>query len=425
MGVDDSSADAPRKSLHWCSDPIAEWMIVRGLHYPSGEVFLSELCRHLVAAGIPLWRVVANYRALHPQVFGRTIAWERGCDCTTVQERYHGIEKSPEYLNSPVKAIHDGAGAVRRRLEGDDAVLDYPILAELKAQGATDYVIMPVLYSTGRVNFISWTTDEPGGFSREHLERLNDLLPVIALLGELMGTRRVGRDLLNVYLGKDAARRVLSGEIKRGTGRTIRAVLWHCDLEGFTALSDRTSPDELITLLDDYFDSMAGPVEARGGEVLKFIGDAILAMFWLESQDPCDVAAHALDAAVEATRNLAALNARRSEAGQEPLSAKIALHVGDVMYGNVGAADRLDFTVIGPAVNLLARVEPLCADLREPVLATADFARLCPGRMASRGLHHLKGLSEPAEVFALAERADARAPEPKGMSGHLRSATIR
>lgn len=383
------------------------------------------MCRRLVADGVPLWRVVVNFRALHPQVFGRTIAWERGCDCTTVRERYHGIERSPEYLDSPVKAIHDGAGALRRRLEGDDAVLDFPILSELKAQGATDYVIMPVLYSGDRVNFISWTTDEPGGFADEQLTRLHGLLPVIAVLSELMGTRRMGRDLLNVYLGEDAARRVLSGEIKRGTGRTIHAVLWHCDLEGFTALSDRTEPDELMSLLDDYFDAMAGPVEARGGEVLKFIGDAILATFWLDAQEPCDVAGRALDAALEATRNLAAVNARRSKAGREPLSAKIALHVGDVMYGNVGAADRLDFTVIGPAVNLLTRIEPLCAELGEPVLATADFAELCPGRLASRGRHMLKGLSEPTEVFGLSAEADADARSPQGAGTRTSGATAR
>jgi len=256
--------DAPNKpyqSLAWVSDADAEWLILEAWHLPDTQTLLAALCRRLYARGMPIWRVVMSARAMHPQLFGRTITWDRGCDCTIERERFHGIESTPEYLESPVRAIYEGAGALRRRLEGDDATLDFPILKELKAQGATDYVIMPLDTRAGPRNFISWVTDVPGGFSADCLSTLYDLLPPIALISELFATRRMGRDLLNVYLGKDAAQKVLAGEIRRGTGTSMPVVLMYCDLAGFTALSDHTPGEALIELLNDYYEAMARPVE--------------------------------------------------------------------------------------------------------------------------------------------------------------------
>ena len=398
--------DKPYQALAWASNADAEWLILDAWHLPDTQTLLGELCRRLHAHGMPIWRVVLSARAMHPQLFGRTITWERGCDCTTERERFHGIESTPEYLESPVRVIYEGAGALRRRLEGADAVLDFPILAELKAQGATDYVIMPLETRAGGRNFISWVTDKPGGFSAECLSILYDLLPAIALVSELFATRRMGRDLLNVYLGKDAANKVLDGEIRRGTGTSMPAVLMYCDLAGFTSLSDNTPGEALIALLDDYYEAMARPVEARNGEVLKFIGDAMLAVFRIDGAHAQSAATLALEAAIEATKAIDALNRRRAQEGRDWLASKIVLHAGDVIYGNVGAADRLDFTVIGPAVNALSRVEPYCELLNEPLLATGSFAALAPDQLASRGQHRLEDVKDAAELFALKDSLD-------------------
>jgi adenylate cyclase len=400
------ASDKPYQAFAWASNPDAEWLILEAWHLPDTQALLGELCRRLLGHGMPIWRVVLSARAMHPQLFGRTITWERGCDCTIERERFHGIESSPEYLESPVRVIYEGAGALRRRLEGDDAVLDFPILKELKAQGATDYVIMPLETRAGGRNFISWDTDQPGGFSAECLSLLYDLLPAIAVVSELFATRRMGRDLLNVYLGKDAAQKVLAGEIRRGKGTNMPAVLMYCDLAGFTSLSDHTPGEAIIALLDDYYEAMARPVEARGGEVLKFIGDAMLAVFKVEGQGAETAASAAFEAALEATKAIDGLNRIRAQAGEDWLASKIVLHAGDVMYGNVGAADRLDFTVIGPAVNALSRIEPYCESLDEPLLTTGSFAKLVPGPLVSRGRHRLEDVREAAELFAPRESLD-------------------
>jgi len=358
------------------------------------DELMREACHRLCDAGLPLLRVSIDVRALHPQVYGRQTMWQRGCDCVSNVERQHGIEDSPAYLLSPVRHIREGGGGMRRRLEGPDAQIDFPVLEELKALGATDYLILPLRRDGGRSSYVSLATDRPGGFTAAHILAIEGLVPILALITELLSARRMTRDLLNVDLGYEAAERVLEGDIRRGTGEVIRAVLWNCDLKGFTALSDVTPPSELITLLDEYFDAMARPVEARGGEVLKFIGDGILAIFRPGTDGEAGAAKLAL-------ANMTALNDARRARGLAPLATKIALHVGEMVYGNVGATDRLDFTVIGPAVNTVARVQSRCGDLDEPVLATERFAALVPERLVSRGLHSLRGLATQTELFAL------------------------
>lgn len=401
----DHPAEAPFERL----DPgFVPWFIGAAIDATSGpanlaaaEALMREGCRRLVEAGLPLLRVVIGVRALHPQVYGRQTTWERGCDCVTHVEREHGVEATATYLKSPVRLIRSGGGPLRRRLEGPDAALDFPVLEELKALGATDYLILPLRRDGERSSFISLATDRPGGFTAAHVLAIEGLAPVLALVTELLSAQRMARDLLNVYLGQEAAKRVLQGDIRRGTGEAIRAVLWNCDLKGFTTLSDTTPPAELIALLDSYFEAMARPVEARGGEVLKFIGDGILAIFRPGAEGDAGAAGQALAAAEEALANLATLNAGRRSSGKAPLMTKIALHIGEMVFGNVGATDRLDFTVIGPAVNAVARVQGRCGDLDEPVLATERFAALVPGCLVSRGFHALRGLSTETELFAL------------------------
>jgi len=368
---------------------------------------VHALCRRLVEHGMRLHRVVLGVRAMHPQLYGRQTIWQRGCDCVTTIDREFGIESSPIYLDSPVRRVRADGAPLRRRLIGPEARLDFPVLGELRAEGATDYFITPLGPGGEHAGYLSFTTDQPGGFRDADLALIEAIVPVLALAVELFAARRMADDLLAVYLGRDAARRVIDGEIRRGTGQLIRAVLWHCDLKGFTALSDVTPPAELIALLDGYFEAMARPVEEQGGEVLKFIGDGILAIFRIDPDNEAGAVGRALEATGAGLANLAALNQARRAAGRKPLASKIALHLGEMMYGNVGAANRLDFTVIGPAVNTVARVQALCGPLEEPVLATAEVARLAPGRMASRGAHHLRGLAQPTELYGLDPRPRA------------------
>lgn len=385
----------------WSTSPVASWLVEHdGKSIELGE-FLKQLCLRLVDQDVAVYRVTIGIRSMHPEVFAKAVLWNRGEDGIVQIDRSYETRHSDMYANSPVKLIHDGAGAIRRRLEGDDVVLDFPILQELVEIGCTDYVIMPIHMSNGRTNFISWTTDQPGGFTTPQLTLLYDLLPLISLRVELEVAYEATRTLLNTYLGHEPARRVLAGSVRRKQVEDIRAAVFVSDMRGFTRLADRHPPDVVISALDDYFETLARPIETRFGEVLKFIGDGMLAIFDAET-DPRDACCKALAAAMEGLDRLTALNARRVAAGQPEIRVGIGLHLGDVQYGNVGARDRLDFTVIGPAVNEASRVETLCKVMRRPLLASAAFAEAqCGTDLVSLGFHALRGVAEPQEIFGL------------------------
>jgi adenylate cyclase len=284
-------------------------------------------------------------------------------------------------------------------------VLEYGIYADLRQEGYTDYVALPMQFTDGRRHATSWSTHRPGGFSTEDLVEINDLLPVLALAVEIRANRRITKNLLNTYVGQHAGERILSGDIRRGSGATVRAAIWNCDLRGFTRISEQWPRDDVIQWLNEYFDVMAAPVEKHGGEVLKFVGDGMLAIFPLDSPEACN---SALQAAVEARHGMRELNARRVARHSFELGFGVALHVGDVMYGNIGTATRLDFTVIGPAVNVTSRLQTLTKELRRQVLLSAPFAFLCGCSaefLTTLGRFPLRGVDEPIEVFGLsAER---------------------
>jgi adenylate cyclase len=326
--------------------------------------------------------------------------WRRG-ERGAQLDREHGVEITAAYLQSPIRVIYDGAGAVRRRLEGSGAELDFPVLEEIRALGATDYVVLPVRFTGGVTSAATFATDRPGGFTTAELTCLDRLLPYLAMVLENQAKTRVLTTLLDTYLGHHAGRRVLSGTIRRGDTQRIHAILWYCDLRGSTQLAERLEADELIETLNAFFSSMGGPVEEAGGDILKFIGDAVLAIFPVEELDYCStIAARALRSAEEALSRLNALNEARRDAGQAPLTCGIALHMGDVIFGNIGAPTRLDFTVIGPAVNTAARIESLSKQLGETLLISDSVARHIGRPLRSCGAHRLRGLAEPVEIFA-------------------------
>ncbi|MBI1779244.1 MAG: adenylate/guanylate cyclase domain-containing protein [Proteobacteria bacterium] len=386
---------------------LLEWLLREGPRIESPGELLFELCNRLLAAGVPLMRATCTVRTLHPTLIGTTMIWRKGEDWPTEIGLLHGIEETQQFKESPLPAIYEGAAAIRRRLDIPGAVLDYPILADLKAEGATDYVALPLVFSDGLINFLTWTSDRPGGFTTQHLKVLYDLMPVLALVLETRARQVMTTTLLTTYLGGDAGRRVLEGAIRRGNGETIRAVIWLCDLRGFTAMSDALPRDTLIAVLNDYFERMVLAVEGQGGEVLKFMGDGLLAIFPIDGEAK-HAATAALAAAADAQTRMARLAEERRAKGKAELRFGLALHVGDLIYGNIGSRRRLDFTVIGPSVNMASRIEALTKVLRRAVLASAEFAEVYQGPLTSLGFHVLRGFTEPVEIFTLPEDV----PEP-------------
>ena len=381
-------------------DSTATWLL-RPEENPLSLVgIIGGFAERMVAEGLPLWRVTAGVLTIHPEMLARGIFWRRGTGARE-ESRPHGIELTSAYLDNPVALIHQGASAMRRRLEGSAAFLDFPLMAELKSEGGTDYVIMPLATSQGgKPNWISFASDRPGGFTGADLARIDFLLPLLALRVELETAYYDKRGLLETYLGGNAADRVLAGTIKRGVAEELRAAIFFSDMRNFARRSDRSTPQQVIQALDDYFGAVAVPVQQAGGEVLKFIGDAVLAIVPVQGDDPGPACDGLLTAALAALHNLQSINTSRAE----PIRTGIGLHLGNVLYGNIGAPTRLDFTVIGPAVNEATRIEALCKRLERPLLLSEEFAACASmSGLLSLGVHPLRGIGEPAEVFTVPE----------------------
>ncbi|MGI9487755.1 MAG: adenylate/guanylate cyclase domain-containing protein [Geminicoccaceae bacterium] len=383
---------------------ITEWLLgPEARNLPNAAAILKALCPRLCAAGLPLARVSFHVRTLHPQLYGVGFFWFRGRDDIEVYYARHGVRETEDYRQSPLRLIFDeGTKEIRQSLELPDESFEFQRYAEIKAEGMTEYVALPLNFSDGKIHVSTWSTDKAGGFTDDQVAAIRQILPIVSLLIEINLNRRIAINLLNAYVGNQAGERILAGQITRGSGETIPAAIWFSDLRGFTPLSETKSRDELLDILNQYFDCLAAPIADRDGEILKFIGDAVLAIFPLTNDDAC---AHALEAAIEAQSALDALNTERNEIGEPPLSAGIALHAGEVMYGNIGSTSRLDFTVIGPAVNLASRIEGLCRDLGSSILVSDAFIDHLGGRiddsvdLRSLGRHRLKGIDRDVEIF--------------------------
>jgi adenylate cyclase len=381
-------------------NPLLGWLLNEAPGYSSAGDLTAALAARMVAAGIPLWRMTVLLRTLHPELVGTTYTWRRRNWALEETRAPRTVLDSPGYLNSPLRPIFEGAGGIRRRLEGASPVLDYGIVRELHAEGATDYVAMPMMFSDGSIHVVTLSSDQPGGFSTGDLGHVYEVLAVLGRLYEAQAMRRTAADLLDTYLGRHAGERVLNGSIRRGDGEDIRAVIWFCDLRESTPLARAMSRQAFLHLLNEYFDAMAGSVLKHGGQVLRYIGDAALAIFPIAG-DGADAHARALAAAREAAQGIAAVNAKRRGAGTPEIAFGIGLHVGEVTYGNIGTASRLEFTVIGEAANYAARVEAQCKDLGEPIVVSAEFARGAAASFRSLGARPMKGVEGPQELFAL------------------------
>ena len=396
------------------------WVVGAGLKGVPADRLFDELCRRLLEAGVPLWRAFAGMRTLHPQWAGYGYTWRREAAAVEPSQFARGAQYEELVLESPFGLLsrqlrEAGAGAdpwqsLRRRLRGPEAMLDFPILERLAAEGATDYFAESMLFgaegdpSRGSGAGYSFATDRAEGFSQEDIRLLQSVLPAAALAMMGFAAHMISGGLLEAYLGMDAGRRVHAGAVERGSVESIRAVLWYADIRGFTAIADANAGPVVVELLDEVFETLAAPLRARGGEILKVLGDGMLASFPFAEAARAQTCRRALDAAAEAMRALDRLNAIRQAAEKPAVAVDLALHLGEVLYGNVGAVGRLDFTVIGPAVNEVARLEALCEPLRARVLVSAEVAAACGGdaRLRPLGRHPLRGVSREREVFALA-----------------------
>ena len=399
----DEDPGAAPAELDLSKSPL-EWLLRDASEYTSRRSVARDLGRLLVARGMPLMRMTYFIRTLHPQATGTSIIWYRSVEEPRQFSVLRGMQDTPAFQSSPLPVIFEGASGIRRRLDVDTEQDDFPILADLRAEGATDYVAMPLVFSDGLINFTTWTADRPGGFNTEELSEIWEFMPALSLRMEVLERRELTRQLLSVYLGRNTGGRILSGEILRGVAEGIRAAVWYTDIRDFTSLSDRLSRGEIIEMLDAYFEAAVQAVEERGGEVLKFLGDGMLAIFpsdkgASQEERDADACARALAAARDTVVLVRALNERRQRADSVPINYGIALHLGEVGYGNIGGAERLDFTVIGPAVNLANRIEGLTRSLGVRVLASADFAACVDEGLNPLGNHPVKGLSQPIDVF--------------------------
>ena len=389
--------------------PVSDWLVECGLNQVSIADILVGVCQRLNdQAGFALLRVNVSTRTMHPVIDSVSYIWRRdlGMD---VNANAFSDQELDQWQNSPIRSLVENRDTrlQRVRLDEGDTALSYPLFEEFRDLGATEYIAKLIGFGrdgetdqkTGMVS--TWLTDRPGGFLDSEVDILDRLVPRLALSVKSTLDYQIAGNLLDTYVGHVAGLRILDGAFRRGTFRAIPAAILFADLRDFTTLSDRLSTETVAELLNDCFDAMVAPVTRRGGEVLKFMGDGVLAVFGPDGRDDGNRCCDALDAAVE---SIAAVEKIGVPDTDEPMAVDVALNLGDVLYGNVGTADRLDFTVIGPAVNEASRIEGLCSQLGHALLTSRSFAAAIELRgrpLKSVGRHHLRGLDTDQELFTL------------------------
>jgi adenylate cyclase len=383
---------------------ITEWMIGGARSAPTPPQMMAECCERLVRAGLPLWRVGVFVRTLHPEIYGRHFFWTSGAEVETGTVD-HNILDSPEFAVSPLLPVFRQGREVRARFD-DPASARFPIVADLRAEGVTDYIAVPLINTDGFTNASSWTTRQPGGFTDEQLDAIRAIAVPLARYIEIVTLRRTASLLLDTYVGNRAGEKILGGQIRRGHADTMDAAIWLSDLRGFTALSDRLPSETVVEILNLYFDCQVSAIRANGGEVLKFMGDGLLAVFPVDDYvgDEAQVCSRVLEAARESRAGVEALQFANGD-DVERFRFGVALHLGRVLYGNIGGGNRLDFTCIGPAVNLAARLEKIASRLGRTVVASERFAEICSGGWSDLGEFPVAGFSKAARVYGLHDEA--------------------
>ncbi|WP_439649104.1 adenylate/guanylate cyclase domain-containing protein [Epibacterium ulvae] len=402
----------PRAAM--AAQPLITWLVEQGLEGTSQEALLQGYCDRLVDLGVPLWRFFLGQRAFHPRFGGIGFQWTAA---EGISSRAFAYEETPrnEWLRSPLFSfVQNGMSDQRYDLQTGTDYQQYPLLEDLKAQGATDYFISGLHFAkVDTENYqdpnqapegvlISWCTDRDGGFSAYEVELMKTAMPYLGLALKSTANRRMAADLLKVYLGRESGRRVLSGEIQRGSSRQIDAVICLFDLKGFTSLAEQIPGPDLIDMLNDYFGIAVAAIQSHGGNILKFIGDGILTMFDLGSSQ-LDARA-ALEAAKDLRAQISQRNSERLAEGLPVADFTLALHAGEILYGNIGAENRLDFTVIGPAVNLTARLSNMHEAVGQNIILSEKVQKAAGTTdhdLVSLGRYMLRGVADPIELFTV------------------------
>lgn len=384
---------------------VCNWLIDGAWSVEPAEM-ITEFCERLVAAGLPVWRFGIFIRTLHPEVFGRNFIWRQGQNLEIGSVDFEILE-TPEFARSPLRIVFEQALEVRGRANDADGKR-FPFLDDMRAEGATDYIAVPVPFLDGSIHATSWITRRPGGFSDDDIASIRALIAPLARVSEIVTLRRTAEMLLDTYVGNRAGARILGGQIRRGHTDTMQAAIWLSDLRGFTALSDRLPAETVVEILNGYFDCQVSAILAHGGEVLKFMGDGLLAVFPIDEYvgDAAHVCAQVLEAARESRASVEALAFPVGDV-VERFRFGVALHVGNILYGNIGGGNRLDFTCIGPAVNLAARLEKIASRLGRTIVASEGFANVCRHDWQELGEFPIAGFSKAQRVYGISDEAPA------------------
>lgn len=385
---------------------IIDWMIDGARSAITPSQMMVQCSERLIQAGLPLWRVGVFLRTLHPDYYGISFIWKPGAEVRIGTVDFTFLD-SAEFQSSPMRIVFQQGLEVRAH-GNDPASNRFPIIEDLRAEGVTDYIALPLMFMDGAINASSWTTKQPGGFTDEQLAALRALTPALARYCEIVQSRRIATMLLDTYVGNRAGERIMDGQIRRGHTETMHAAIWLSDLRGFTALSDRLPAETVVDILNHYFDCQVTAIREHGGEVLKYMGDGLLAVFPIDEYvgDDQKVCSRVLEAARESRASVDALHYPIGE-NIERFRFGVALHVGDILYGNIGGGNRLDFTCIGPAINLAARLEKIASRLRRTVVASEGFAGICSGGWSDLGEFPIAGFSKAQRVFGLGDEAPA------------------
>jgi adenylate cyclase len=386
---------------------LTDWLIDGARSATDPTRMMAETCERLVQAGLPLWRVGVFVRTLHPDIFGRSFVWRPGTEVVVGTADFDVLD-SDQYLSSPLSVLYRTEKEVRRRLSDSAAGDNSPFLADMRGEGVTDYIAIPLRFTDGSIHSASWTTKQVGGFTEHNIEGLRKIVPPLARVIEIVSLRRTASLLLDTYVGNRAGERILGGQIRRGHTDTMDAAIWLSDLRGFTALSDRLPAETVVEILNRYFDCQVSAIRTHGGEVLKFMGDGLLAVFPIDEYvgDIHQVCSRVLEAARESRASVEEMQYPIGET-VERFRFGVALHVGKILYGNIGGGNRLDFTCIGPAVNLAARLEKIAGRLHRTIVASARFAGICAGGWTELGEFPIAGFSKAERVYGLLDETPA------------------
>ncbi len=411
----EDSAEVFTHSLHQPTghvNSLINWLLWEAWDAATPEELVTRLVQQLNELGAQLIHLNVVIPTLHPLLAARAYRWKRAEGRVESFGASHETLSTSAFQDSPLVPVLDGHGGIRQRIDPEPAQTSYPIIEDLRQQGGTDYLALPMSFSDGQINVITFATDRAEGFSLELQAEIHEILPLLARLFEVHAMKHTATELLQTFIGRHTGAQVLKGAIRRGDGEDIHAVIWFSDLRGSTELAERMPRQQFLDYLNRYFDCIAGAIAEHGGEVLRFVGDAVLAIFpiasratgdrdtFINSREACEAAIQAVGAArlciEEASSELERLHG-------EPIRSGIGLHLGDVTYGNIGTEDRLEFTVIGQAANEAARIETMTRLVGCPVVLSSAFAEAAGSHFRSLGDHQLRGVGRRQQLFTLWE----------------------